>query len=60
MSVRFLMLWAIAGGSVSVCVCCVCCCCFCFFFQAEDGRRELVRSRRLEDAYKRRATHVKR
>ena len=35
-----------------------CCCCFffffwCFFFQAEDGIRDLVRSRGLGDVYKR-------
>ena len=29
---------------------CVCCC---FFFQAEDGIRDLVRSRGLGDVYKR-------
>ena len=27
--------------------------CFCFFFQAEDGIRDLVRSRGLGDVYKR-------
>ena len=32
-------------------VCVVCCCCF--FFQAEDGIRDLVRSRGLGDVYKR-------
>ena len=32
----------------SVCVCVVC-----FFFQAEDGIRDLVRSRGLGDVYKR-------
>ena len=39
---------------------CVCCCCFffflfifLFFFQAEDGIRDLVRSRGLGDVYKR-------
>ena len=31
---------------------CVCVCCFCFF-QAEDGIRDLVRSRGLGDVYKR-------
>ena len=30
----------------------LCCCCF-FFFQAEDGIRDLVRSRGLGDVYKR-------
>ena len=28
-------------------------CCFCVFFQAEDGIRDLVRSRGLGDVYKR-------
>ena len=31
----------------------VCVCFFCFFFQAEDGIRDLVRSRGLGDVYKR-------
>ena len=30
-------------------------CLFCFFFQAEDGIRDLVRSRGLGDVYKRQA-----
>ena len=30
-----------------------CVCVFCFFFQAEDGIRDLVRSRGLGDVYKR-------
>ena len=30
-------------------------CCLCFFFQAEDGIRDLVRSRGLGDVYKRQA-----
>ena len=30
-------------------------CCFIFFFQAEDGIRDLVRSRGLGDVYKRQA-----
>ena len=30
---------------------------FCFFFQAEDGIRDLVRSRGLGDVYKRQAFH---
>ena len=36
-------------------VCCVCvvCVCLLFFFQAEDGIRDLVRSRGLGDVYKR-------
>ena len=53
---------------ISMCVLCVClrCCrvrydstywCF-FFFQAEDGIRDLVRSRGLGDVYKRQATHI--
>ena len=37
-------------------MCCVCCCVFSvFFFQAEDGIRDLVRSRGLGDVYKRQA-----
>ena len=40
-----------------VCVLCVLCVCvvvlFVFFFQAEDGIRDLVRSRGLGDVYKR-------
>ena len=47
--------------SLSCCVICdfcvVCCCVFFFvlfcFFQAEDGIRDLVRSRGLGDVYKR-------
>ena len=39
---------------VVVCVVCVCVCCVVlFFFQAEDGIRDLVRSRGLGDVYKR-------
>ena len=30
--------------------------CICFFFQAEDGIRDLVRSRGLGDVYKRQVT----
>ena len=30
----------------------------CFFFQAEDGIRDLVRSRGLGDVYKRQGLHV--
>ena len=39
----------------------VCCdvCCF-FFFQAEDGIRDLVRSRGLGDVYKRQVHHGQR
>ena len=39
-----------------ICICCVCvyvCVFFVFFFQAEDGIRDLVRSRGLGDVYKR-------
>ena len=36
----------------STCVCVYVCVCF-FFFQAEDGIRDLVRSRGLGDVYKR-------
>ena len=35
----------------------VCVVCF-FFFQAEDGIRDLVRSRGLGDVYKRQAYHL--
>ena len=31
----------------------------CFFFQAEDGIRDLVRSRGLGDVYKRQALHLR-
>ena len=31
---------------------------FCFFFQAEDGIRDLVRSRGLGDVYKRQALYI--
>ena len=37
-----------------VCVVCVLCV---FFFQAEDGIRDLVRSRGLGDVYKRQSNH---
>ena len=33
-------------------------CCFLFFFQAEDGIRDLVRSRGLGDVYKRQVENV--
>ena len=36
-----------------VCVVCVCVCVVFVFFQAEDGIRDLVRSRGLGDVYKR-------
>ena len=36
---------------------CNSCSCF-FFFQAEDGIRDLVRSRGLGDVYKRQALHL--
>ena len=39
--------------SVVVCVVCVVCVVVVFFFQAEDGIRDLVRSRGLGDVYKR-------
>ena len=38
---------ASSGGLISGC------CFVCFFFQAEDGIRDLVRSRGLGDVYKR-------
>ena len=37
-------------------MCCVCVCCV-VFFQAEDGIRDLVRSRVLGDVYKRQVLH---
>ena len=45
----------------AVCVCCVCVCVVCFFlfFQAEDGIRDLVRSRGLGDVYKRQAKRLR-
>ena len=43
---------------VVVCVVCVLCvCCVLCFFQAEDGIRDLVRSRGLGDVYKRQVQH---
>ena len=36
----------------------MCCCVCCFLFQAEDGIRDLVRSRGLGDVYKRQARDV--
>ena len=39
--------------SVCECVCISLCVCSVFFFQAEDGIRDLVRSRGLGDVYKR-------
>ena len=36
------------------------CACCCFFFQAEDGIRDLVRSRGLGDVYKRQVDEVER
>ena len=33
-------------------------CCFVLFFQAEDGIRDLVRSRGLGDVYKRQEGHL--
>ena len=38
---------------------CVCCVCVCFVFQAEDGIRDLVRSRGLGDLYKRQVLSYK-
>ena len=38
---------------IVICVVYVVYCCFFFFFQAEDGIRDLVRSRGLGDVYKR-------
>ena len=38
---------------IIVLLCCCCCCCCVFVFQAEDGIRDLVRSRGLGDVYKR-------
>ena len=38
-------------------LCSLCCCCV-FFFQAEDGIRDLVRSRGLGDVYKRQHQHA--
>ena len=43
------------NGVVCVCVCVVCC----LFFQAEDGIRDLVRSRGLADVYKRQVFQVR-
>ena len=34
--------------------------CLCFFFQAEDGIRDLVRSRGLGDVYKRQGVYMAR
>ena len=45
------VLWCLVMLCVCVCVCCVFLCFF--FFQAEDGIRDLVRSRGLGDVYKR-------
>ena len=36
-------------------MCCLCVLCCFFFYQAEDGIRDLVRSRGLGDVYKRQA-----
>ena len=38
--------------------CCISVCIICLFFQAEDGIRDLVRSRGLGDVYKRQALEV--
>ena len=37
----------------------LCAVCFVFFFQAEDGIRDLVRSRGLGDVYKRQAQNLR-
>ena len=42
-----------SGVLVRYCSCGVCMCVLFFFFQAEDGIRDLVRSRGLGDVYKR-------
>ena len=49
------MLVCVRGSYVSwqLCGCAVKCGGLCFFFQAEDGIRDLVRSRGLGDVYKR-------
>ena len=50
------MIWRDVLSSCDVvCVCSGCCICVFFFFQAEDGIRDLVRSRGLGDVYKRQA-----
>ena len=52
------VLWSVIESLLCVlCVVCVCCCVV-FFFQAEDGIRDLVRSRGLGDVYKRQVGHV--
>ena len=48
----YLMLSCVVVCMLCVCVVCVLCVLFCFF-QAEDGIRDLVRSRGLGDVYKR-------
>ena len=60
-------IYAVVSSRLCVLCLCMCCCssvvcvvlcvvfCFCFFFQAEDGIRDLVRSRGLGDVYKRQA-----
>ena len=47
--------WCASVGVCSVQVFCFYICGFFFFFQAEDGIRDLVRSRGLGDVYKRQA-----
>ena len=47
-----LLLFHILGGRVFFCFVFVLFCC-CFFFQAEDGIRDVERSRGLGDVYKR-------
>ena len=43
---------------ICLCVRCIMMCCVFFFFQAEDGIRDLVRSRGLGDVYKRQAVLI--
>ena len=45
--------WLVKCCFKIVCVCVLCVCVFFVFFQAEDGIRDLVRSRGLGDVYKR-------
>ena len=52
--IRLMRIWNMA---MEVVLCCVVVVCFVFFFQAEDGIRDLVRSRGLGDVYKRQPDH---
>ena len=47
----------VRSGSGALARCCRCA--GCFFFQAEDGIRDLVRSRGLGDVYKRQGYDIK-